>query len=333
LPQAVFDLSHFIINLCKIHLNLKLPLLLTQFLYENKKLNLPGIGSFVLDPSTVIPEEPEKTPRETVQGLEFTYVIFEKPDSDLIDFIRLHTGKMKPLAEADLESYLTLGIQLLNIGKPFYLDGIGAVVKTQEGRYEFTAGEYVSTKTKDPDAERKEKHDKRKSVFEEQHDNYEPQTNSLRKVLIVLGIIGGLALIGWGGYTLYKKNTYPENTNTVIPPAAQDTVVIKTDTVSVAATTPVQKDSLQSKKKVVIPAAKVSRDSTLYKFVILATDKKYKALKRYEQLLSYQLKVKMETRDSSFFKLYFAFPAFAKDTVRIKDSLNLVYGTKVFIER
>jgi hypothetical protein len=40
----------------------------------------------------------------------------------------------------------------------------------------------------------------------------------------------------------------------------------------------------------------------------------------------------MQTKDSSFFKLYFAFPAVAKDTVHIKDSLNLVYATHTFIE-
>jgi hypothetical protein len=329
---ALFDLKHFIVNLCKIHLNLKLPLLLTQYLYEYKKLNLPGIGSFVLDPATIIPEEPEKTPHETIKGLEFSYILVEKPDSELIDFIRLHTGKMKPLAEADLESDLTLGIQLLNIGKPFYLDGIGAIVKTQDAKYEFTPGEYVSTKKNDPEAEKKEKHDKRKSVFEEQHDNYEPQTNSLRKVLVVLGVIGGLVLIGWGGYTLYKKNTYPENTNPTVP-TVRDTTTIKTDTSSVTEAAPVKTDSVQQKKVVTPATVKVSKDSTLYKFVILATNKKYKALKRYEQLLGYQLKIKMETKDSSFFKLYFAFPAFPKDTIRIKDSLNLVYATKVFIER
>jgi len=40
---------------------LKLPLLLTQFLYKNKKLTLPGIGIFTLDPSAVIPEEHNKS--------------------------------------------------------------------------------------------------------------------------------------------------------------------------------------------------------------------------------------------------------------------------------
>ena len=77
----------------------------------------------------------------------------------------------------------------------------------------------------------------------------------------------------------------------------------------------------------------VVSDSSWYKFIVLATDKKYKALRRYQQLLSYDLKIKIETKDSSFFKLYFTFPAFSKDTIRIKDSLNRTYATKVFIEK
>jgi hypothetical protein len=312
---------------------LKLPLLLTQFLYQNKKLSLPGIGVFILDPATVIPEDVEKNPHLAVQGVEFANTPVLKPDDELIEFIKLHTGKMKPLAEADLESYLTLGIQLLNIGKPFYFDGIGAIVKNQEGKYEFTPGEYISLKRDDPDNEKKEKADKKKSVFEEKHDEYEPQTNSLRKFLVTTGIICGLALIGWGGYTLYKKNTYQENTN-IAAPITQDTVTVKPDSSITDNPQPAQaqKDSAQTKKPDNITNT-FSRDSVRYKYVILATDKKYRALKRYQQLLSYDLKIKMDTKDSSFFKLYFTFPAFAKDTLRIKDSLNRVYATKVVIEK
>ncbi len=314
---------------------MKLPLLLTRFLYQHKKLNLPGIGCFTLDPSAVIPEDPDKNPHEIIEGLEFKYIPVLKADDELIDFIRLHTGKIKPLAEADLDSYLTLGIQLLNIGKPFYFEGIGAVIKSQDGKYEFTPGEYSIIKRDDQDVEKREKQEKRKSIFEEQHDEHQPQNNSLRKFLLVVGIIGGLALIGWGGYTLYKKNTYPENqSNNVVPVQVQDTDSIKTDSSSAAINPPVQTaDSTQSKKPGNTHPAVAYGDSVMYKFVILATDKKYKARRRYEQLLSYDLKVKMETKDSSFFKLYFAFPAFPKDTVHIKDSLNRIYATKVFIEK
>lgn len=310
---------------------MKLPLLLTRFLYEHKKLNLPGIGSFTLDPSVVIPENPEKNTHETIEGIEFRHLPVYKADDELIDFIKLHTGKIKPLAEADLESYLTLGIQLLNIGKPFYFDGIGAIVKSQEGGYEFTPGEYSIIKPDEQDFE-KEKADRKKAVFEEKHGDQQPESNGLGKFMLVIGIIGGLVLIGWGGYHLYKTNTYSENpgTNSGI---SQEPEKAKNDTV-VANTQPAsQPDTAGIKSTANTQLTKPAGDSVAYKFVILATGKKYRALKRYEQLLSYSLNVKMETIDSTYFKLYFNIPAFPKDTVYIKDSLNRVYATKVFIER
>ncbi len=308
---------------------MKLPLLLTQFFYQNKRLNLPGIGSFTLDPAVTIPEDLDKNPHEIIQGVTYTNQAVAKADDELIDFIRLHTGKMKSLAEADLESYLTLGIQLLNIGKPFYFDGIGAVTKSQEGKYEFTPGEYVSFARQEPETEKKEKPDKRKSVFEEQHDTHQNQNNSSRKWLIALVLLGGLILIGWGGYTLYKKNTYPDMGNV---PAA-DKAGSQKDTASPAAVpvSPAPDSVLPAKPPAAANPGKY--DSGIYKFIILATDHKKRALRRYDQLISFDLKVKMDTKDSTFFKLYFSIPALPKDTNRIKDSLNRVYATKVLIEK
>ncbi|HEX4849372.1 MAG TPA: hypothetical protein VFV08_01135, partial [Puia sp.] len=114
---------------------MKLPSLLTQFLYQNKKLALPGIGIFTLDPSAELPDGHGKNPHATA-GIEFKPTRISQPDDDLIDFIRSHTGKIKPVAVADLESFLTLGHEMLNIGKPFFLEGIGIITKNKEGGLE-----------------------------------------------------------------------------------------------------------------------------------------------------------------------------------------------------
>jgi hypothetical protein len=73
-------------------------------------------------------------------------------------------------------------------------------------------------------------------------------------------------------------------------------------------------------------------DSVRYKYVILQTHDKARALKRYNQLLSYDLKINLYTQDSSFFKVYFTFPASPKDTVHIKDSLYREYAHQITIE-
>ena len=56
-------------------------------------------------------------------------------------------------------------------------------------------------------------------------------------------------------------------------------------------------------------------------------------MRRYNQLLGYQLNIKMYQKDSSWFKLYFPIAAAKRDTTRIKDSLADVYAARVTIEQ
>ena len=72
---------------------------------------------------------------------------------------------------------------------------------------------------------------------------------------------------------------------------------------------------------------------TNYKFVILTTYNKPHALRRYKQLIGFDLKVHLYQKDSTFFKVYFQFPALARDTIHIKDSLRKEYAHDVTIEQ
>ncbi|MBS1604811.1 MAG: hypothetical protein JST42_19255, partial [Bacteroidetes bacterium] len=72
---------------------------------------------------------------------------------------------------------------------------------------------------------------------------------------------------------------------------------------------------------------------SLYRFVILETANKNHALRRYNQLLGYQLNIHMDEKDSAYFKLYFPIAAAIRDTTHIKDSLADVYAARVTIEK
>lgn len=321
---------------------LKLPQLLSQYLYQTKKLDLPGIGSFVLDPAAVIPEESDKNVHTHATGISFRNTNIYTPEDALIEFIKEHTGKMKPLAAADLDFFLTTGKQLLNIGKPFYLEGIGTLMQNKQGRLDFTPGEYSTAKLDEHGPERKERID-RKAAYEEPRHDYEPRTNNFRQILLLIGIIGGLVAIGWGGYYLYKRNTYVE------PPVAGNTeksapdssAITKVDSASRVVTQPAtnasgpatdkKPDSLSQSAAQNIPVP--GPDQTLYKFVILETTRKARALRRYNQLIGFQLNIKMEQKDSAYFKLYFPIAAAVKDTAYIKDSLTTVYAAHVSIQK
>jgi hypothetical protein len=348
-------------------IGLKLSQLLSQYLYQTRKLDLPGIGTFTLDAAAVIPEESERGGASLASGISFKNVNIRTPDDGLIGFIKEYTGKMKPLAAADLDFYLTTGKQLLNIGKPFYLEGIGTLMQNKAGLLDFTPGEYMIARLDEPGAGKKDRTEKKATGFDEAPREYEPRSNNVRQSLLLVGIVIGLIVIGWGGYYLYKRNTYVE-------PTAENKAMVLPDTATARDTTTVAgsgqpgqttqpagsaTDSVTTKKSdsppqvatpsasapkpppAPVPQASVPSTATpsvarpgenLYHFVILETSNKNKALRRYNQLLGYQLNIKMDQKDSSFFKLYFPIPAAIRDTTHIRDSLADVYAAHVRIE-
>ena len=79
-------------------------------------------------------------------AVQFQNANIAAADKELISFICENTGKIRPLAISDLDSYLHLGTEMLNIGKPFYLEGIGTITKNKSGKFDFSPGEYTLIK-------------------------------------------------------------------------------------------------------------------------------------------------------------------------------------------
>lgn len=314
---------------------LKLPQLLAHYLYQNKSLALPGIGTFTLDPSVMIPSEEEREKHPEVQGISFAHNHLIKADPQLIEFIHVYTGKMIPLAESDLDSFLRLGIQMLHIGKPFFIEGIGSILKNKDESFQFKPGVFSQVALVHLHEEKGESGEKRKKSIEEEETKAAPQSRGVRGLLLVLGIAIGLLVIAWAGYNLYKKKTLPSGNNT------DSGLVLKSDTETTVkpdtsnSPTVVPADTARPKKPEVVlkPSPIATGDSLVYKFVILETSNKFRALRRFNQLLNYQLNVKMDTKDSSFFKVYFPILTSPRDTSKIKDSLNDYYATKTLIEQ
>jgi hypothetical protein len=297
---------------------LKLAPLLAQYLYSNKRLDLPGIGSFFLDPSAVVTdaENSKQSKSSLVEGISFESNPSIKESGDLIGYISTQTGKMKALAAADLSSHLELVQQFLNIGKPFLLEGIGSLVKIKSGQFEFTSGAIQAEKLKDLTA----KEATVTSATEESFSSYDPLTgkqpkgNALKKPVMALLIVLGAGLAIWGGYTVYKKNS-------------ADKVAAAADTIQ---TQPVAIDSSAIKKDST-PVAVNGVPPGNYKFV-LETAGKTRAMERYKKLTTFEWKVQMETKDSLQYKLYMVLPATIADTTRIRDSLTALNGKRVSIE-
>lgn len=280
---------------------MKIDHLITQYLYQQKKLNLPGIGTFTMENG----------------GIHFNNSYDPNFSNELVEFVRTHTGKMTSLALADLESFVMLNKQFLNIGKALHLEGIGTLVKSKEGSLEFTSGDMIADRLEERMPE------PRKTASYEAPPRRETDSGSGRNWLVLLGIIATLAIVIWGGWKWSNKNA-----------AENNTVAVQNEATPPVNPAPVQDslpDTTRSMKPVITDSVSTSTASA-FKFIILQTNRKARALARYNQLRELKKDIRMETADSIDFKLYFLIQVAAKDTIRTRDSLSRFYDARVRVE-
>lgn len=299
---------------------MKIAPLLAQYLYTHKRLDLPGLGSFLLDPSIIVESESNKQGKNVMlEGVTFESNSSLKNSPELVQFISAQTGKIKALAAADLQSHLGLAEQFLNIGKPFLFEGIGTLTKIRSGEFSFTSGQAIPAITKDSPAKEafpsgtNESDNDYKSIFYARKIKM-----TWKRPVIFLLVLVGLALAIWGGYTVYKKTMAKKEKLPVEEKAKGETVLV-TDTAGTI------KDSSGKQQQVIsVPAG-------TYKF-ILETSDSLRAFTRFKRLKTFQWNVQMETTDPLSFKIFMLLPATTTDTSRMLDSLSRLNGRRVHIE-
>ncbi|HRE52749.1 MAG TPA: hypothetical protein PK339_15105 [Flavitalea sp.] len=299
---------------------MKLSSLFAKYLYQHKQLKLPGIGIFSIDPAVAIPEFSDKNIADFIQQIKFDPKPVYQADEEFIAFIQKETGKMKPLAESDLDSFLNDGKTLLNLDKPFQLEGIGYLLKTRSEGYVFTPGEPLLDRVEGYFGDTgKEETPRKGSIYA---DDAPAEGNSARKWLIAASIVAGIALVIWGGYAVYNHNSadasFPSggmgSPEQIAPLSAADSTAVAGDS------------SALDSKAIAAQASAAGQGS--YKFIIERTNRLSRATKRYDQLKSYFMDIRMDTKDSLTYDLFFIIPAQPSDTSKIKDSLKVLYGSK-----
>ncbi|MBK8520025.1 MAG: hypothetical protein IPL54_03815 [Chitinophagaceae bacterium] len=200
---------------------MKIEQLLVQHFYNNREVTLQGMGTFILSPDFVMPKENDKDAEIPENAISFQYNPKAVADEALIDFIVQQTRKMKSLAAADLDSYLVLGKQFLNIGKPFKVDGMGMLVKNQQGELEFTKGYTFHAKLENTPAALKEARVNPEISFASESKKTEGNSKT---GLLIAGLIIGLGLIGTVVWYFFIRNTKPA--------AEPTTVEVKADTIN-----------------------------------------------------------------------------------------------------
>jgi hypothetical protein len=278
----------------------------------------------------------DKNSRDLVEHIHFAQKAITRPDDQLIEFIRKHTGKIKPLAESDLDTFVADGKLMLNIGKPFHIEGIGTLHKNKDAVYEFTPGQPVVQRLEAPtpltsvDQQDSDRPLKRKSVFDE--DPHERRNSTIRRMAIGIGLIVGIGIIVWGGYSLFsskvktdpnaatasttseqdsqRTSTYLHNIND--PQKALNDVVKKDSNISGTSDSP-QKAAV-TPPPATTPAAPVAAGpSRTFKYVLQTTKFRKTAQDMYEKL---KPKVVLEAVDSTLFRIVISLPGSPADTAR-----------------
>jgi hypothetical protein len=293
----------------------KIEQIIVQYLYANKEVALQGIGKFRLNPQVTMPSGNDKDFTIPENAIQFEYNLKTTEDEGLIDFIVQHTRKIKPLATSDLDSYIALAKQFLNIGKPLIIEGVGTVQKNMQGEYEFAPGIFISSKMDEAPKELKEKKEEVVS-FESESRNKGNNNMTIAVALLVL------VLIGFGIYYFVKKRNAQQAVVTEQPVIAPSPVIdtVKKDTIA----KPVIDTNLL--KPIIVP-----KDSFSFKVVIKNYPDSDAMNNAYTRLTSYGHKLIKYTTDSTY-KLAMPFMNPLSDTLKEKDSLRVLFGGKPYIQ-
>lgn len=310
---------------------MKIAHLIAQYLHQHKKMRLQGIGEFTLDNFYENPFENEKGRIKVPENaIRFVYDKKSPEDTGLIDFISQQTKKIKPLASSDLEDYLNIGRQLLNVSKQFYIEGLGTLLLNDLGELDFVQGnEMFAPLNLEESRLPRQKLDE--NPAEMNFEEYSPKassTGNLRKFLVITATAAGLFVLGWIGWYFFqqwqngkngKKEVTPENIQPVFSANAADSA---------------RNDSSKTNLDSLHGAAGINTGNAASRQynVIIETSRRARALSRYDSLRKWGYNVGLKTDDSVTFRIYTTINGQMADSTRVLDSISRFFGRKVRIE-
>ncbi|MCW3090999.1 MAG: hypothetical protein JWP81_2068 [Ferruginibacter sp.] len=302
---------------------MKIEQLIVQYLYLNKQVTLQGIGTFKLDPSVILPAENDKDKDFAMpeNAFLFEYNLKAEEDGGLVKYIVDHTNKILPLASADLDSYVMLAKQFLNIGKPLVIEGLGTVQKKQQGYYEFIPGHFIYPKIDDIPKQAREKRDESVS-FESESKPNNSRRNLLVGIIAVVIVLGGLGIY----YMLMDKKASESDSATIYPSEAKaDSTLV--DTLSSSTT-----DTTLKVATPIVTTPPDQTDSNTFKIVLKNYASRELADKAFKRLSTYGHKLLVIKVDSFQYQLAIPFNSPLSDTLRAKDSLRKFFGGKPYVK-
>lgn len=297
---------------------MKIDQVFIHYLLKNKQLPLQGIGIFYLEGAVNEHADPEKPIVIPSDAIRFDYKPRTGEDEDLVNYISETLGKIKPLASADLDSYLMLARQFLNIGKPLIIPNIGTIEKNNAGELIYKGGEYrmerISPQVKKEIDEAEPQPDESFSDFPNQKKG-----NGRAVLYVILLVI--LGLIAWAvwKFAFDHNEEEPTITSANIVAVGDSSDTSNADSISMM---PVDSN------------ASTTADTVGFKIVVGQYSTLANAQKRLSDLIKYGRNAVVYTTDSVTYKIAEPFDLPLADTTRILDSLRAYYGKdKPYVER
>ncbi len=288
---------------------------LVKYFYQHKKISLEGIGTVTLD--GMIPDDDfiHKNRLIPVDGLHFEYNLKADVDDGFATFYAQQSGKIKPLALSDIESHLQLARQLMNIGNPYEITGLGTFTKQNDGSVKLQPGYYVTSSGDAPQPMRlKERAET--TLKKELHEAPLKQKSGGGAVKWILGVVIILAL-GAGGWYVWS-NFLNKQAPAEIPPVVKDTT---------------QNQIADTSSQLTSPALNNMNSEPQWKAYFRYITGKEEALSKFKMYKGNKNPVTMETTDSVNFSMYVIMQSAVADTARKADSLRKFYARPIKLEK
>lgn len=294
---------------------LKIEQLIVQYLYQNKEVTLQGIGTFKLNPSADLPTDTTKDFVMPEDAFEFEDNQKATEDEGLIDYI-VKSGKIRSLAISDVDSYVTLSKQFLNIGNPLFIEGVGTLQKNRQENYLFTSGQFVNAVVNTTPNKMKERKDEVVSF------QTEGKSEDNRKYILIAVVLGIVFLVTLGVYYIFSA---PDKEEAAAP--------IPVVTTPIA---PAHVDSVDTAKKVAAVSVKPDStatpgDNSTFKIVLHTFSKAAPAQKEFDLLKSFGNKVVLIKKDTNDYMIVMPFTKPIAYAPIAKDSLSKLLGCKASI--
>lgn len=311
---------------------MKVEPLIVSFLELNKQMSLESIGHFIFDGRlNATKEDDEFIFPFAGDSITFVSDKNEKSDLSLIDYIVKESGKIRPLATSDLESFSMLGKQFLNIGKPMVIRGLGYLINKQDGSYLFFQGEYIPEKSELNPNQNKYNSAEKKSESERVSIDFSAQKkniNTTKKWIPVFIVVVLLALAGSVVfYFLQKDESIVKAIEPNSPPVQKIETLPKVDTTKTLVT--FDTTSITTVKESIPPTNQNEFLVVVRNYSDLAT-----AQRGYSRLvvLPFAKQIRLLTSDSIKYRIALPVKGNLSDSSRLRDSIKTIFGKSAYVE-